>query len=294
MFALARNSWKFRSRDKRKNKIQHIEFESLAPDTIEEILKARFLLELWTGKAALKKSNQPIVGKNDAEISSIGRDLLVNHKDQATELAVCGEKMEKTRRTAAIIKPVDGYDAYAEMLHYYALKNLIEYLENNPAANFASMMTDLKGKAVRAWDNIGGQLIPTVEVDKLRADIGTGKLDTWENIHHRYDALWEIYPLEKQRHAFVVLCGLLGTDSPTDQQWAGALDKVMLIQEYVCEQVYQSRKKDEDNPFRQATYRNKAEMVATIGVVDDNSFIKQVRKETEAFRKTIHELKRRG
>ena len=39
MYALARNSWKFRNRDKRKNKTQHIEFEPLAPDTIEEVFQ---------------------------------------------------------------------------------------------------------------------------------------------------------------------------------------------------------------------------------------------------------------
>jgi hypothetical protein len=37
MYALARNSWKFRSRDKRKLKLQHIEMQSFAPDTVEEI-----------------------------------------------------------------------------------------------------------------------------------------------------------------------------------------------------------------------------------------------------------------
>src|SRR4030042_6240352 len=54
MYALARNTWKFTSRDKRVTKTQHIEFDSLAPDTVEEIFAARGLLALWTGKAALR------------------------------------------------------------------------------------------------------------------------------------------------------------------------------------------------------------------------------------------------
>ena len=51
MYALARNSWKFQHRDSRKSKVQHIEFDYLAPDTAEEILEARELLALWTGQA---------------------------------------------------------------------------------------------------------------------------------------------------------------------------------------------------------------------------------------------------
>jgi NDP-sugar pyrophosphorylase family protein len=53
MYALARNSGKYKSRDKRKHKIQNIEFEALAPDTIEEIFNACRLLEIWTAKAWL-------------------------------------------------------------------------------------------------------------------------------------------------------------------------------------------------------------------------------------------------
>ena len=37
---LARNSWKFQNRDKRLRKVQNIEFDSLAPDTAEEMFAA--------------------------------------------------------------------------------------------------------------------------------------------------------------------------------------------------------------------------------------------------------------
>ena len=56
MYALARNSWKFKNRDKRINKTQHIEFEPLAPDTMEEVFQAMRLLEIWTAKAALQQT----------------------------------------------------------------------------------------------------------------------------------------------------------------------------------------------------------------------------------------------
>ena len=37
MYALARNSWKYEDRDKRTEKIQPIEYDYLAPDTINEM-----------------------------------------------------------------------------------------------------------------------------------------------------------------------------------------------------------------------------------------------------------------
>ena len=110
----------------------------------------------------------------------------------------------------------------------------------------------------------------------------------------RYNTLWQNYPLEKQKHAFASLCALLGTDDLTRGQWNTALDRAAAIQEFIRDQVYISRKKDYDNTFRQNTYRNMAEMTGAIGTIEDNSFIKQVRNETEEFKKHIEEIKRRN
>ena len=132
------------------------------------------------------------------------------------------------------------------------------------------------------------------DVDKLRSDIGTGKLKNWEEIHKRYDKLWMKYPVDKQKHAFAVLCELYGTGIFTVAQWKSALDKAVKIQDFICEQVYITRKKDYDNTFRQATYRNLEEMTAAIGNVEDNSFIIQVRKESDEFRKVVGEIRKRG
>ena len=68
----------------------------------------------------------------------------------------------------------------------------------------------------------------------------------------------------------------------------------MTAQEYVCDQVYVTRKKDYDNPFRQATYRNMDEMTAAIGTIDENSFILHVKQETEDFKLQAEEIKKRN
>ena len=117
------------------------------------------------------------------------------------------------------------------------------------------------------------------------------KLNIWKDIHNMYNKLWAKYPLDKQKHAYAIFCEILGSDKLTGKQWEQALDKAVDIQQYICDHVYSSRKKDYDNPFRQATFRNADEMKAAIGTIDDNSFIIQVRKETEELRKKVKVIK---
>ena len=290
MYALARNTWKFQNRDKRKRKIQKIEFDSLAPDTAEEMLQARRLLEVWTAKAASRKRGDE--NANENQMAALGRELLSN-PDNLNELEVLGEKMEKSKRKVLIVKPFAGYQAYEEMLYYYAVKNLMDAM-SSMGGSFSDMSNTLKADCCHEWVNLGGQLVRAKDVESLRKDIGEGTLQTWDDIHARYDELWGAYPLEKQKHAYRTLCLLLETDELTQEQWLSALDKTMAIQEYIRDQVYVSRKKDHDNPFRKATYRNTAEMVAAIGTVEDNSFVKLVRDETKKFKAAVEEMKKKN
>ncbi|MBN1796917.1 MAG: DUF4954 family protein [Sedimentisphaerales bacterium] len=294
MYALARNSWKFQKRDKRKVKVQNVEFDSFAPDTIEELIDAMTLLEIWTAKAALRKENKNPDDKSKNELAKMGRDLLNGPADAVKDLRVLGENMEKSKRDVVIVKPQDGYKAFKQMIHHYAVKNLLRFMEANHDIDFESMCKTLSGRRIADWSNIGGQLIPTSDVDGLRADIGSGKLDSWQKIHERYDQLWQEYPLLKQKHAFAVICLLAGTDKPQKEKWFEMLDEEGQIQQYICDKVYESRQKDYINPFRQATYRNLDEMTAAIGTIEDNSFVKQVRSETEEFKQKIEQAKKRG
>jgi len=106
--------------------------------------------------------------------------------------------------------------------------------------------------------------------------------------------LWNKYNTDKQKHSFATLCDLLDKKDLTLADWNSALDKTKGIQKFVSDQVYSSRKKDFENPFRQSTFRNKDEMKAAFGTIDDNSFIVQVRKETEDFIILADEIKNRS
>lgn len=293
MFALARNSWKFQNRDKRVHKIQNIEFDPFAPDTIEEIFNARTLLEIWTAKASLLAAGKKPEGKNEKELVSLGKKLLSGKEAEIDKLEVLGENMENTKRKVLILKPWKAYHSYGDIMHYYAAKNLMEYLNENPESSFSMMCKALKGTRKNNWVNLGGQLMQKEDLDKLRTDIGTGKLKSWKDIHKRYNDLWVKYKLDKQKHAFATICELYGTDKLTPAIWESALDKTVKIQKFVSDQVFSSRQKDYENQFKQTTFRNKDEMKAALGLVEENSFIVQVRKETIDFEILAKEIKKR-
>jgi hypothetical protein len=292
MYALARNTWKYQARDKRKTKTQHVEFDCLAPDTAEEMIAAMRLLEIATAKAQLRQEGASTDSVSDDALAVKGRELLTGPAERTAELEILGENMENARRKTVLVQVRRGYRAYREMLHAYAMKNLLEYLRQRPEATVAAMAKDLSGPRERRWVNLGGQLVEESEVDRLRADIGGGTIADWPEVHQAYDRLWKAYPKSKQRHALACLLLLCGADALGPKQWEDALVEMLRIQEYIRDEVYRTRKKDYDNPFRQATFRNAEEMRSTIGTAEDNDFVRQVREETEHLARRIAAMRK--
>jgi hypothetical protein len=291
LYALARNSRKFVARDMRLRKIQNIEFEALAPDTVEEIFAALRLLELWTAKADLRKQGLPVEDLSDGELLGMGRDLLMGSGDYVNGLEILGEGMENSRRRVIILKVHKAYKGYRDMLHHYAVKNITDFLRSNPLLPFTEMCDTLAGERVVSWANVGGQLMPEISVDRLRADISAGRLESWGDIHDRYDQLWDEYKLLKQKHAFATLCSIYDIEDLTPEIWHDALSKAAGIQQYICDQVYLSRKKDYENPFRIMIYRNEDEMKSVMGDIDENDFIRLVREETKEYTGILKKLR---
>ena len=292
MYAIARNTSKYLSRDKRRRKIQNIEFETLAPDTMEETIEARKLLEVWVAKAYLRSKGEDPDTHEYYDLRALGKQLLDHEPATVDALEVFGEQMEKGHRKVRILKPRKAYHAYGDMITYYAVNTILHYLETHPGESIHTLSDQMKGKRLRKWINLGGQTMPQENVDQLRADINNGVLNSWDEIHHRYDELWTRYQIEKTRHAYFSLMFLYKdeTDVLTEAMWKETLLHAIEIQRFICDQVYESRKKDYDNPFRNATYRNEAEKIAVIGKIDEVSFVKQIRKETESFIERVNNL----
>jgi len=283
MYALARNTWKFSSRDKRRQRGQHVEFDSLAPDTAEEMFAALALLERWTGQAAMRKAGKAVDDELPEDLARIGRDLLTGPADAMADLEVLAENVENSQRKVVILKCREAYDAYRQMLHYYAVKDLLAALQGDPNATPEKLAQTLAAPRQTHWVNLGGQIISDDDVDALREGIRTGRIGTWQDVHVEYDRLWFDYPQARHRHAFATLVELLGVEQLTAEAWAGALDQAVATQQYIAEQTYLTRKKDDENAFRRMTFDTPEQMRAVLGSADDNSFVTQVRQETKAF-----------
>lgn len=286
MYALARNTWKYRTRDKRITKVQNIEFNTFAPDTMQEVMQARHLLELWTGKAFVHE------GQNENEdLCSLGRRLLHGDRKVVDNLTILGEGMENSRREVHILKAYDAYHAYGDMLIHYAMSNVLDYFEGRKPQweELAKLTKD--EHTCDTWINLGGQLMKDTDLDSMRRDICDGMLDSWDDIHHRYDELWVKYPIDKLCHALKALCLVMDADTMTSDLWLQALAHEERIQRRISEQVYISRKKDYDNPFRVSTCRNTEEALAVYGTPEENSFVNQVREEMFANIKRIERLR---
>ena len=316
MYALARNTWKYRSRDKRITRVQNIEFNTFAPDTMQEVMRARTLLEIWVAKAyeestiengqqatgkVYASENQPNANKSQLK----GRQLLQGDRKIVDSLTILGEGVENSRRPVHILKAYDAYHAYGDMLIHYAMSSVIDHYINEgyqlspcllsfrAAGNVYEYSEDAlrQSSLVNSWINLGGQLIKASDLNTLRQDICNGTLDSWGAIHHRYDELWARYPEDKLHHALHALCTVLGTDTMSKELWQQALIHEERIQRYISEQVYLSRKKDHNNPFRTATCDNAEEMLAVFGKAEDNTFVNQMQEETLANISMIEQLK---
>ena len=293
MYALQRNNWKYQHRDKRITKVQNIEFETFAPDSMEEVILARKLLEVWTAKAWYRSQGKPFEKLADKQLRAKGHELLEGDAAVVDALEIFGEGMEKGKRKARIFKVYRAYHAYGDMLIHYAMTNILKYIENNPGESLSSMSDTLKSRRHREWINLGGQLMMTSDLDRLRADIGSGKLSTWKEIHRRYNDIWKRYPMDKLRHAYLSLCYMLQTYEIGAGEWQKAIDEEVRIQNYICNEVRRTREKDYQNEFRNATFRSREEMIAAFGELEDNSFVRQVKDETAANLERLEALRSR-
>ncbi len=293
MYAMARNNWKFTSRDSRVFKVQNIEFDAYAPDSMEEAIEARKLLDKFVAKASYRKQGMSLEGVSDETLIEYGRKLMNGSPEKVAELEVFAENMEKSKRKVRILKPYEAYHAYGDMIIYYAVRNILAFFEANEKETFQTLSARYDGERKRVWFNLGGQLMSMDDFNRLRSDIKDGTINTWKEVHHRYTEIWKRYPMDKLRHAYLSLKHVIGVDTFTDEDWMYVLNKGIEIQNYVFDQVYQTRKKDYENIFRRATFATEEEMLAAWGPLDENSFIKQQREETRQFIEKVQNLKKR-
>lgn len=292
MYALARNSWKYVDRDRRNDKTQLIAYDHLAPDSVEEMLFALPLMEIAVGKAYLKQENKNTNGVANEKLADIGKKLLTTRPELVAGLTVIAEGIENSDRPTELIKTEKAYPVFREMIRFYGVQVLFNYLKENNITQIDPLLPLLKNATRCNWLNIGGQLIPEKAVNTVRKNIRSGKIKSWEDLHAQYAALGKEYPLQQLRHAFACL---LEIENIPPDQFSPSVFKSLLQQsigtkEWIANNIYASREKDYKNPFRKMVYDNVAEMEAVTGKLSDNSFILQTFEELKHYKKEVGAL----
>ena len=260
MYALERNAWKYKDRDKRTEKIQLIEYNYLAPDTINEIFTAIVFLENLTPE------------KNDTA-SAIG--------------------LENTNRTTTIIKVPQSIKVFKELIQYYGMCVLLNHIAKNDFKDFEDLKSSINVLISRTeWLNIGGQLMKSATLKRLKDDIVSDKINGWNDVHERYKEEGKKYDIDLLEHAY---CSLLEILNITSKQFTVELFKKLLgetlsTKQWMADGILKAREKDYTNPYRKMVYENNSEMNKVLGSLEDNSFIQSQFEGLENYKIMIAEV----
>lgn len=287
MYALARNSWKYSDRDKRTEKKQSIEYDFLAPDTINEILSALELFEQLTGEAWKRKYNG-----SSGDAQQIGRDLLEKNDPSLKNLEIIAPAFENTGRAVRLLKVPAAYNLFKELVRFYVGTLLTDFIQRNKVKSSDDLISLLPRPAISEWKNIGGQLVRSEDLDKTLSHIKSGKIKSWDDVHEFYADQAGRYSKEKLSHALAALkktSGLTISRSKKEELKALLQDSVKTKQ-WMVENIYKSREKDYLNPFRLMVYGNEKEMDKVVGSLHDNPFILQEQSSLERYKKQVSKI----
>lgn len=289
MYALERNGWKYPDRDKRQEKIQYLENNYLAPDSIFEVVEAIKLFQKFTGKAWFKKENNDM-DISDNEAIAIGKKLLDNDDTIVNELEILADGFENTKRKVVIIKVLKAYEVFKELVNFYCINEIQQFIRDNEINNFSQLCGSLPIKyRMNDWMNVGGQLIPREEINQLTKKIRGGKIKSWQTLHQFYGQQAILYNSQK------LTCGLAAFNEVNGfhfhkidlNTFRNLLTSVIKTKEWMNEGIFNSRAKDYTNSFRKMPFENQLEMDAVVGKLEDNSFIKQQQVELENYKKQV-------
>jgi Domain of unknown function (DUF4954) len=306
MYALARNAWKYEDRDKRLVKIQSLEFDYLAPDSMHEIVLAIEKLQIITARSWSRHHNQETISREDINVTQNifsdeeglkkqGKLLLENNDPTMHTLHFYAEGFENSSRKVRILKLIKAYNIYRELVVHYVVKQVILQIQNGRFESLMAFQDTLpENKKPETWINAGGQLIRQRALDKMIADIHYNRINGWPDIHQFYLQESEKYPTDKLHHALDVyheVCGI-SFKKINQTDFAKLLQQSVSTVEWLTQGIKSSRKKDYLNPYRKMVYANQMEMDQVLGKFDDNSFIKTQENLFAEYQSSIDALTR--
>lgn len=279
MYAMMRNTSKFQARDKRKFKNQYIEYDVLAPDTINEMFDALAEIETAVGKTYGK-------GNNGQDAQAFGRSLLLSGREMDKDVLL--DNVEFSRRKAVLAKPKEAYTVYQRMIRYYAAQQIMPLMEQRGFAEFKARVSSFPATR-SSFENIGGQLVPKAKLEGLLADIRARKIVSWKDAHACYHAWSNVYVDDKLKHAVAALAEITGRKpSSWDEAFVKELiEDALATQRWIFAEIEGSRAKDYQNPFKQMVYESYEEMEEVVGRLADNDFINKERKALLEFEQSV-------
>jgi len=283
MYALARNSGKYESRDKRTFKNQYLEYDFLAPDSVNEIFDALYLM-----KKAVGESLNPNTKLSEEQAVKQGEKIL-EQKQNLEDTEILINEIENNSRKVQLVKVTEAYHIFKELIVYYGVTQLIPFIEKENINSFDQLIK-LPSKTVRTeWLNIGGQLIPKPVINTLIRNIHTGKINSWEEVHAFYKENSEQYLQYKRQHAFASMLEILQLKPSdfTQKVFLDLLKQSVATKEWMVKGIYESRAKDYNNSFRQMVYESQKDMEKIVGRLKDNTFINQQQEELAQFKKQV-------
>ncbi len=292
MFAITRNKNKFLKRDKRVKKVQVIETDPLAPDTMQEVMFALDrLINLTAGYLKNIKNEYMDDADTPEKVYQAAKDFL--HQNPEAEFTLEDPICQK-KYGALIYKPVQAYKTYRKIVKYFATKTLMEFCQS---LNQDMLTVDLVER-IRSlplfteWENVGGQIIPSEKIRELFKSIKNGEINTWEAVHEFYKLCSCAYDQYKVRYALYLLEQLYSRpiEEFSVDLYRNITDDVSIVAYDIYNASLKSREKDYTDYYRSMVYRSDEEMDSVIGPLEDNSFLRQLRADTEEFTTKIREI----
>jgi NDP-sugar pyrophosphorylase family protein len=287
MYATMRNAQKFIKRDKRvpREHQQFIEHEILAPDTVEEIFEALYLIELWTGEASFTAKGAFLADITLDEFIIEGKKVLLEDPALCSTFEINAKNVERGRDKTALKNVSGAYNMYRSMIRYYCAKNLLPFMQENRVASFNELRSNLGSfieNSCEEWINCGSMVISENTLSEIIRLIKKPQTKTWSDIHSLFDSVSQDYKIIKTAHSLYALAKLEGTSLQEMQEesfWS-FLQKVCEDCKTIAALTLSSRAKDFSDPFRTFVYKSEEEMICVLGSIED-SVVKQTAEEME-------------
>jgi NDP-sugar pyrophosphorylase family protein len=300
MYALARNAWKYIDRDKRLEKIQLLEYDYLAPDSVQEIFVAIKKMEIIAARSWLKHENSKSVPADaqmeypdDFILQSTGKKLLEKSEPAFSSIPFFADGFENSTRKVRIIKFAKGYSIFRELIIHYAVREIMIQINSSEFSGLKEFQERLPENNIpEKWINAGGQLVRKSSLDNMIKGIKENSVCNWNDIHQFYKTEAGRYPTDKFYHALDILKQVhdISVRSIKPSEFGALLLQSIATAGWINKNIFHSREKDYLNPFRKMVYDNQAEMDKVIGKLDENSFIKNQEKAFLEYEYSVRNL----